>query len=162
MEAGFTPDRGSEDVLQIFIRPNRSLRAGALWMLLAAFTALALTIGTGFAMLGAWPVLPFAGLEIAVIGGVLWHLHRHADDCEVLMVDEDRVRIIRREGGTERQQDFPRYWARARLSGAEQGWYPSRLLIGSHGRFVEIGAAMGEEERRALYRRLKRAMGGMA
>ncbi len=159
MESGLSPEEGSQDVLQIFIRPNRSLRPETLWVLLAAFTALALVIGTGFAIVGAWLVLPFMGLEIAVIGAVLWYLHRHADDCEVLVVDEERVRIIQREGGTERRQDFPRYWARARLARAGQGWYPSRLLIGSHGRFVEVAAAMGEEERRALYWRLKRVMG---
>lgn len=35
------------------------------------FVGLALTvvaIGTGFALMGAWPVLPFAGLEVLMLG----------------------------------------------------------------------------------------------
>jgi len=39
--------------------------------LLRVFVGLALTviaIGTGFALVGAWPVLPFAGLEVLVLG----------------------------------------------------------------------------------------------
>ena len=39
--------------------------------LLRAFVGLALivlAIGTGFAFVGAWPVLPFAGLEVLGLG----------------------------------------------------------------------------------------------
>ena len=39
--------------------------------LLRVFAGLALiviAIGTGFALLGAWPVLPFAGLEVVALG----------------------------------------------------------------------------------------------
>jgi len=39
--------------------------------LLRVFVGLALiviAIGTGFALLGAWPVLPFAGLEVLALG----------------------------------------------------------------------------------------------
>jgi uncharacterized membrane protein len=148
------------DFLQVFIRPNRSLSMPAMWMLWAAYAALVLTIAAGFFWLGAWPVLPFAGLELAVLGGVLAYLHRHAEDGEILILDEHKVRIIRREAGRTHEQQFSRYWAKAHLLRADQDWYPSRLVIGSHGRFVEIGAAVGEPERRALYRRLKSLMGG--
>jgi uncharacterized membrane protein len=39
--------------------------------LLRVFVGLALTvlaIGIGFALVGAWPVLPFAGLEVLLLG----------------------------------------------------------------------------------------------
>lgn len=33
-----------------------------------------LAIGIGFAMIGAWLVLPFSGLEVLLLGGaLLWH-----------------------------------------------------------------------------------------
>ena len=37
--------------------------------------------------------------------------------------------------------------------GSWRGW-PSRLLVGSHGREVEVGAFLNEDERQALARRL--------
>lgn len=151
-------DRSAGSALRILIRPNRSLSTRAMCVLLAAVTALVLTIGIGFAMAGAWLVLPFAGLEIAVVGAALLYLHRHADDGELLVIDDDRVWVIRCQGGKDEQHDFQRYWAKVRLAGADGGWYPSRLLIGSHGRFVEIGAAMNEEERRALAAHLRQAL----
>lgn len=48
--------------------------------LLGVFTALAcvtLGIGAGFAALGAWPVLPFAGLEVLLLGGAFVLHARH-------------------------------------------------------------------------------------
>lgn len=34
----------------------------------AALAAITLAIGAGFAMIGAWLVLPFAGLEVLMLG----------------------------------------------------------------------------------------------
>jgi uncharacterized membrane protein len=34
---------------------------------LAALAAVTLAIGIGFALLGAWPILPFAGLEVLAL-----------------------------------------------------------------------------------------------
>ena len=36
-----------------------------------------------------------------------------------------------------------------------RGWYPSRLYIGSHGRFAEIGQALVESERVCLAEELE-------
>jgi len=33
-----------------------------------SLAAVVLAIGTGFALVGAWPVLPFAGLEVLALG----------------------------------------------------------------------------------------------
>lgn len=158
MQARIERDEGPGGALRILIRPNRSLSTRAMGVLLVAVTALVLTIGIGFTVVGAWLVLPFAGLEIAVVGAALLYLRRHADDCELLVIDEQRVWVVQRRGGKDEQHGFQRYWARVRLTGAGAGWYPSRLLIGSHGRFVEIGAAMNEEERRALAAHLAQAL----
>ena len=59
---------------------------------------------------------------------------------------------------------FHPYWVRLALQqGRWRGW-PSRLLVCSHGREVEIGAFLNEDERRALAQRLSallaRADGG--
>jgi uncharacterized membrane protein len=37
-------------------------------------------------------------------------------------------------------------------------WYPSKLLVGSHGDFVEIGAALTEEDRIKTAKELQRAL----
>jgi uncharacterized membrane protein len=47
--------------------------------LLRVFVGLAATvlaIGVGFALMGAWLVLPFAGLEVLMLGGAFLHYAR--------------------------------------------------------------------------------------
>ncbi len=85
-------------------------------------------------------------------------LLRHADDHELVIVDDSRLKIVRRAGGVEFHDEFQRYWARVFLARNSLGWYPSRLLVGSHGRVVEVGAAVSEEARKALAADLKNAV----
>ena len=49
---------------------------------------------------------------------------------------------------------FHPYWARLSLQPGRWRGAPSRLLVRSHGREVEIGAFLNDEERRDLARRL--------
>ena len=46
--------------------------------------------GIGFILAGAWPVLPFVGLEMLMVSVVLHRLFRHADD-------HDRIIVSRRQ-----------------------------------------------------------------
>ncbi len=119
----------------------------------AGVAAFVITLGIGFSLAGAWLVLPFAGLEVAVVGAVLYLLFRHADDHDLIIIHHDRVTVVRRQGGREQHEEFQRYWIKVKLQRG-RSWYPSRLSIGSHGRFVAIGTDISEEERRALGARL--------
>ncbi len=161
MDTRHTPDKDIGEGLRIVIRPNRSLSPGGMVALFAWMAAAALIIGIGFSLVGAWLVLPFAGLEMAVVAAALIWLFRHADDHELIVIGDDRVTVIRRRGGREWRDDFQRYWTKAMLE-RRHNWYPSRLVLGSHGRFVVIAAEIGEEERRALAVRLSQALRGAA
>ncbi|WP_461573691.1 DUF2244 domain-containing protein [Sulfuricaulis sp.] len=145
---------------RIFIRPNRSLSPWGMALLFAWLATISLTIGTGFLLVGAWLVLPFAGLEMAVVAAALYYLFRHIDDHELIVIGDERVTVIRRRGRRERRDYFQRYWLRVSL--VRHRWYPSRLELGSHGRFVVVGTEIGEEERRALSARLNEALRGAA
>jgi uncharacterized membrane protein len=52
---------------------------------------------------------------------------------------------------------FQRHWARVVLKQSRGDWYPSRLLLHSHGRQVEVGRFLEEQERLHLGLRLQRA-----
>ena len=148
MDARYTPESDNGEGLRITVRPNRTLTLRSMTVLFAGLTVVVLTIGIGFSLAGAWPVLPFAGLEMAVVGLVLYRLFRHADDYEQISVDRERVTVIRYRGRREWRDEFQRYWTKVTLE--RRGWYPSQLKVGSHGRFVVIAADVNEEEREAL------------
>jgi uncharacterized membrane protein len=149
MDARITPEGDTGEGLQVVVRPNRTLTLRGMAVLFAGLTLVVLTIGVGFTLAGAWPVLPFAGLELAVVGAVLYRLFRHADDHDRIMIDRERVTVIRQRGRCEWRDEFQRYWTKATLE-RRRGWYPSQLKVGSHGRFVVIAADVNEKEREAL------------
>jgi len=153
MDTRYTPENEAGEGLRVLVRPNRSLSFRAMVVLFAGIAAFVITIGIGFSLAGAWLVLPFAGLEVVVVGVVLYLLVRHNDDHDLIVIHHDRVMVVRRHGGRERHEEFQRYWVKVELRRG-RSWYPSRLSIGSHGRFVTIGADISEEERRALAARL--------
>lgn len=157
MSGRVSPTRGDANA-SFVIRPNRSLPVTGLFALFALVSALPLAIGVGFAMVGVWMVLPFALVEILFLGLLTWWFYRHIDDCELIVIEDERVRVRKRLGAREWRQDFPRYWARVRLEAARSPRYPSRLCIGSHGRYVDIAADINEHDRLNVAAQLRRAL----
>ena len=140
------------------ITPNCSLSwRGAKWFFCIAL-ATSLTIATGFAMMGAWMVFPFAGLEMAALATVLYLCARSSARREVVAIDEYSVRVMKGRGTAEEDYHFHRVWARVEVIQSHKDWYPSRLLIRSHGREVEVGSCLCEEERERLASRLIHAI----
>ena len=143
----------------IEIRPNCSLspRGAGVFFLSACLAPL--LIAAFLAARGFWPVLPFAGLEVLLLG---WALkvsleRRHHQQC--ITVTEAEVSIESRQRGACEQVVFPRHWARVKLRRPAARLHPSRLVIESHGRQCELGSFLTEEERRGLALRLQRLIG---
>ena len=144
------------------VRPNCSLSwRQALWFY-AWVCAASLAVAGAFAWQGYWPILPFAGLELAALGAALWISQRRGRYREVIAIYADR--IVVEKGVRERRtaQEFPLHWARVTLRPARVSSYPSRLTISSHGRSCEIGRCLTESERKGLRRRLEELIGGIA
>ncbi len=139
-------------------RPEHALSARqASWLLVAAATGCG-GIALAFAAAGAWLVLPFAGAEIGALWLALRHLHCHAGDEERIEIDDASVRIVHREGGHCTQHEFPRYWARLHVEKPpdREG---SRLFLRSHGREIEVGRLMTEQQKRLLAGDLRSRLG---
>lgn len=148
----------SDDAVSFVVRPNRSLPVAGMVALFVSLSALPLTIGIAFAVMGVWMVLPFAILEVAVLAILVRWLYRHIDDCELVVIEPERVRVTRRAGTKETRHEFQRYWARVRLERGRTARDPSRLRIGSHGRYIDIGAGINEEDRALLAEELRQAL----
>jgi uncharacterized membrane protein len=162
MEASGLPFADAAEPTCIVLRANASLSTRAAFCLFLALAAMSALIGAAFLFTGAWPVVPFLGLELIVVGATLCVVCRRARDAELLVIDEALLHVIQRRGRQERRHAFQRYWARAVLEPVRDGYYPSRLVIRSHGRELEIGACLSEERRVALARQLQAALGPRA
>ena len=103
-----------------------------------------------FAACFAALVLPFAGLELAVLvaGFYLSALAGHTR--EVIEIAGPVVRVLRGRRRFDEIARFPANWTRVALQRDPTGWYPSRLLLRCHGRRLEIAAKVVEAEREEL------------
>jgi len=143
------------DYLFVAQRNNSLSRSERQWIL-GFICAASGGIALAFTAFGAWPVLPFAGLEIAVLYVAFRYVDRHAGDYECIEISGDRVRIEVREGGAVHRVDFNRHWARVVMS---DGSGRSRLALRSHGREVEFGRHLTHEARERVARELRQQLG---
>ncbi len=115
-------------------------------------------ISTGFALVGAWPVLPFSGAELGLLAyGLSWSMRQSAI-CEIITLDSVKIRIERAVSGVKCCHEFYRPWVRVDWTSPKGLNEPGRLHLGSHGKRVEIGAFLLEEEKLALAQSLRQAL----
>lgn len=113
-------------------------------LLILAFTF----SGTVFTLMGAWPVLAFAGAETLLVIGLLASYRRHAArSLETVTLSEGRLIIRRRDGKRREEASFDPFWARLR-------WEETRLFVAHRGAAIEIGRFLTPEEREELEQRL--------
>jgi uncharacterized membrane protein len=135
-----------------FSKPNRSLGLVARRWVLGAIAATTLGVAAGATAFGAWPVMPFAGLEVALVALAFGVLRRHDSDFERLEIGEHEVRVEARDARNLTRFVAHRPWARVVLR--ERG---ARCTLGLAyaGRTVPLGRMLSDEGRRQLAERLR-------
>jgi uncharacterized membrane protein len=151
-------DRSDPPLLQIRLRPNRSLGArGNATVIAIAASGLALPLFALAGTLAAWGMLPFL---LAALGGLYWGLRRSFTDSrlrEELRLWPDLIVVERHEpGGARKCWHANPYWVELRLAdGAKVEKY---LTLRGNGREIELGAFLAPWERERLHEDLSRAL----
>ena len=143
---------------RFLIRPNCSLSWRETIQFYLGVLLVSLGIAIAFALRGAWLILPFAGLEMLVLGAALYVVARRAARWQEISINVDSVRVIDQGPGQRQMRSFQRAWAKVIHEDAANKNHPSRLSIRSHGRSVEIGTCLNETEKRDLAEQLSRAV----
>ena len=151
----------AEPVLfQAVCTPPRSLNA-------RGFRAFVVVLGlfaaaqAGVSLLaGAWPILPFLGVEVGFALALLTlHVRGAALQAEIVVLTPQRLTVTRIDGrGRRHEVVLDPYWARAiyRPNPAHAGM----LTLQSRGRQVEIGQHLVAEEKASLQAALAAALAG--
>lgn len=143
---------------RIVIRPNRSLTRRQMQLAFLVIAVVCLGIAGAFAAIGLWPVLPFAGAEVAVVGIGFYLSARAGEETEIVSVGGNRVAVEKGRRRIRERFELQRAWAQIRVLRPKIRWYPSRLVIRSHGKAVELGGFLNEQERLQLADKLQRAI----
>jgi uncharacterized membrane protein len=141
----------------VLSRRNDSLGSLWRWRLFGSLCVVSLGLALGFAAMGAWWVLPYSVLEMAVLYLAFRWIERHAADWERVSVCGDCVIVERERAGVRVRQEFNRYWARVEV---EDGGFnrPPRLKLRFAGREVPFGEELPAAERVLVARDLRRVL----
>lgn len=131
------------------LTPHRSLSPRGFLILMGMLSAISFATGLLFASIGAWPVLGFFGLDVAVIYLAFRLNYRSGRLYETVEVLPQTLTIRRvHPSGRSEAYEFQSYWARVLLSQQSDG--RTVLKVGSHGRDIAFGDFLTDEERASL------------
>lgn len=139
------------------LNPHRSLSPVGFRMLMAAIAAAFLGVGAVFFAAGAWPVIGFCGLELALVYLFFQLNFRDLRRYETIRLTGTalEIRRVAPDGGAE-LVSFQPYWLKVAVENSPGR--SSRLVLSSHGRALDVGSFLSPEEREDLARALGDAL----
>lgn len=139
-----------------FLRRNCSVTPAQLGWMYVSICVVSLGIGTIFWMQGAKLILPFAWLEVLVVGLAFLVYSRHATDGERISLQDDRLVVELENAGRLERAEFRREWVRIEPKTGDH----SLIEVSGQGRRVEVGRYVRPDLRPALARELRMALRG--
>ncbi|WP_083921971.1 DUF2244 domain-containing protein [Kiloniella laminariae] len=151
-------ENGLETVLfHAFLRPNRSLSSRGFRYLMGFVIAAVVCCGTGFMLAGAWPVLGFLGLDVALVYFAFRLSYRSGSGYETVLVTADDLIVTKvSHWGKRSCATFQPYWLKISLDRSENP--EGRLILFSHGQRVVLGEFLAPVEREELALALQRIL----
>src|ERR1041384_7862291 len=125
MSERYHRSRVEPEPLRIEICPNCSLTVSGARVFFGIACIAPCGIAAILALKGFWPVLPFAGLEMALLGWALKVSLRRRYHRETIIVSEADVRVQSRDHAHYVEVVFPRHWARVKLRRPQSPLHPS-------------------------------------
>jgi uncharacterized membrane protein len=145
------PFREETRGFSLTLKRNCSISPAGLACVFAALAIAVLAIGTGFALLGAWLILPFAGLEVLLLAGAFVLQARHATDYERIELAGDRLHIDVADGAHMARYDFDARLVRIVMD-------EDALVLRTPRETLELGRHLDAAARAAFANELKRRL----
>lgn len=141
------------------LTPNRSLGWRGFFVLMAVVIALNAGVSLYFYVKGAWPIVGFMGLDVALLW---WAMSRNFADARVaerLEITEHELILRRREAKKpETERRFVRRWVRIELDEDRERELVGSLYLRFKGERVEVGRFLAPSERKVLAGALRLAL----
>jgi uncharacterized membrane protein len=146
-------------IFSMTISPHRSLSPTGFAVFLGVVAFLNLTAGVVFWYLGAWPVVGFMGLDVALIWFAFRWSYRQALRRENLTVTGLELHLSRyADNRLLERLIFPRGFVHVHLEHDSDRDLTGRLFLRSKGQAYEVGSFLGAQERSALAEALTKAL----
>ena len=143
--------------LDLYLRPYRSLSPAGFWVIMTILAVWSFVGGIVFLLAGAWPVLGFVAVDVALVWWAFKASYGDRRAYERLRLTQGVLTVERsdKRGATERHE-FPSYWLKVTLETRPPD--SNRLVLSSHGRHLVVGGFLGPEQREEVATMLSEAM----
>ena len=134
---------------RLVMTPYRSLSKPAFLVLMIFIGTVSFIAGIAFALMGAWPVFGFFGLDVALIYWAFKRNYRAGRQLETIEIAEGTLRLARVDPrGLAEVTELPSAWIEVRFREEPDG--RTALALASHGREHRFGGFLTDEERREI------------
>ncbi len=146
------------DTVTIIAKPNQSATWRANKLVILALAVPSLGAGIGFALAGAWVILPFAGLELAALGGSLYYVNWKLQYRHVITLDANTVRIDKGFYLPRQSWAFPRQRTGLSIQPERHPWDAPALSLQSAGESIRVGEFLNRDDGLLLQQQLQREL----
>lgn len=146
------------NTVTIVAKPNQSATWRSNKLVLLALSVPSLGAAIGFALAGAWPILPFAGLELAALGGSLYYVNWKLQYRHVITLAADAVHIDKGYYVPRQSWTFARDATGLSIEPERHPWDAPGLSLHCAGERISVGEFLNREDGLALLQHLRREL----
>jgi uncharacterized membrane protein len=138
------------DSTVITLSPNRSATWQQTKIVIFVMAFVMMVIALAWTFVGAWVILPFAGLELGLFALLMYKVSKFTYSRQVINIDKNQVTIawgakkLEQTHQIQREDLYVYYWE------ADEGWHLPRISLSQHLTNVEIGKFLNLEDRQQL------------
>ena len=158
-----TAPKGSEvideftesDARVIVVKPNKSSTWRANLYVLIAISIPSLGAAIGFTLLGAWPILPFAGAELIALSAALYYVNWNLEYRQVVTVSDNNVKIEKGYFVPKTTWIWERDDTALNVITAKNQWEGPALWLHNRETRTSLGEFLNKDEAEDLLKRLR-------
>jgi uncharacterized membrane protein len=152
-----TAEKPKRVFFDAILMPHRSLTPKGFAIVMVVLGLISIVVGTAFLMIGAWPVLGFFGLDVALVYFAFRLNYRSGRLRETVTLTDSSLDVRRiQPSGDEKNWSFEPSWVRVVLEGVDTR--RAQLVLRSRDLALQIGAFLPPFERKDLAKALERAL----
>lgn len=144
-------------LLETVLRPSPPMKPRALLIILGVVVLINFAFAAYFVSRGAWPVMPFLGVDIGLLAWAFRASTLAARREERVRLTPEELHIARiAPKGTRSDISLNPYWVRVEMDEPADHW--SQITLWSKGKSTRIGSFLAPGERANFAHRLKDAL----
>ena len=136
--------RSTQSILTL--SPNRSLTWTEAKWIMAIMVAVVMIIAIAWTFVGAWIVLPFAGVEVGLFVLLMYKVTRSTYLKQIVTFDDEQIRV---EMGINRRlssQTIPRLGTDIFYSETDRNWTTPKITLHNGSTRLQIGEFLNSED----------------